>query len=87
MLNLLSKVKTNTLFENMKNKMKSAIGVALYAIGMGIMLSYIVLLNLIEVNPFNIIFLLAILVAIILVLTGLQLRKKSNAPDIKQTPS
>ena len=41
----------------MKNKMKSAIGVVLYAIGMGIMLSYIVLLNLIEVNPFSIIFL------------------------------
>ena len=71
----------------MKNKMKSAIGVVLYAIGMGIMLSYSFLLNLIEVNPFSIIFLLTILVASILVISGLELRKKSNAPNIKQTPS
>jgi hypothetical protein len=71
----------------MKNKMKSAIGVALYAIGMGILLSYIVLLQLSEMNPFNIIFLLTLLVSSILILTGLQLRKKSNAPNIKQTTS
>ena len=71
----------------MKNKMKSAIGIALYAIGMGLILFLLVMKYFIQVNPFSIIVLLTFLVAIILVLTGLQLRKKSNAPNIKQTPS
>jgi hypothetical protein len=67
--------------------MKSAIGIALYAIGMGLILFLLVMKYFIQVNPFSIIVLLTFLVAIILVLTGLQLRKKSNAPNIKQTPS
>jgi hypothetical protein len=67
----------------MKNKMKSAIGIILYAIGMGIILSSSILRQLIGANPLN--SLVFVLVGSIVTLTGFFIGKIPF--NRKQTPS
>jgi hypothetical protein len=70
----------------MKNKMKSAIWIILYAVGMGIIFSSSILgRQLIGANPLN--SLVFVLVGSIVTFTGLFLRRKSNPFNTKQTPS